>query len=209
MQEDIQFRPADAPGGVRHVLNTIVAPRAIAWVSSVAPDGTVNLAPHSYTTVFSANPPIVGFVSTGEKDTLRNVRASGEFVYNVVSDDLLDVMNLTSADFPPDVSEVEWADLTPVSSDLIAAPRLAESPLAMECTVVEIRQVPGANSWLVLGEVLEFHTSPQVWKNERIDLSVVRPLTRLGGNDYGRFGEIVNRKRPVFAEIAATADLQK
>ena len=85
----------------------------------------------------------------------------------------------------------------------------AESPLAMECTVVEIRQVPGANSWLVLGEVLEFHTSPQVWKNERIDLSVVRPLTRLGGNDYGRFGEIVNRKRPVFAKIAATADLQK
>jgi len=199
----IHFTPNEAPGGVRHVINAIVAPRAIAWVASVAADGTHNLAPHSYTTVFSTSPPIVGFVSTGEKDTLRNVRATGEFVYNVVPDELLEPMNLTSADFPPEISEFAWSGLTPVPSDQVVPPRVGESPLAMECRVVSIVQVPGANSWLVMGEVLAFHIAARVWRNERIDLSLVRPLTRLGGNDYGRFGTIEKRERPVYADLLA------
>lgn len=203
------FLPADAPGGVRHVLNAIVAPRAIAWVSSVAPDGTFNLAPHSYTTVMSADPPIVGFVSTGEKDTLRNVRESGEFVYNVVPDELLDVMNLTSADFPRDVSEFTWSGLEPSASNLVNAPRVAESPLSMECRLVRIVDVPGANSWLIMGEIVAFHASEEIWVNERIDLSLVRPLTRLGGNDYARFGEIVNRKRPTYADLLTKVDTSR
>lgn len=206
MTEFRSFGPADAPGGVRHVLNAIVAPRAIAWVSSVAPDGTFNLAPHSYTTVMSADPPIVGFVSTGEKDTLRNVRESGEFVYNVVPDELLDMMNLTSADFPRDVSEFSWTGLTPASSTCIGAPRVAESPLNLECRLVQIVEVPGAKSWLIMGEVVAIHAAEHVWKHERIDLSIVRPLTRLGGNDYARFGEIVNRKRPVYADLLTEID---
>ncbi len=206
MSGDRSFAPADAPGGVRHVLNAIVAPRAIAWVSTVAADGTMNLAPHSYTTVFSTNPPIIGFVSTGEKDTLRNVRASGEFVYNVVPDELLDAMNLTSSDFPPDVSEFSWADLDPVPCDLVGAPRVGQSPISMECRLVQIVDVPGARSWLVMGEVVGFHVSGRVWANDRIDLTQVRPVSRLGGNDYARFGEIVNRKRPVYADLAAQSD---
>lgn len=201
MTDGIRFTPDAAPGGARHVLNAIVAPRAIAWVSTVDVHGTLNLAPHSYTTVFSTNPPIVGFVSTGEKDTLRNVRATGEFVYNVVPGDLLEPMNLTSADFPPEISEFEWADLTPVESDHIVPPRVGESPMSMECAVVGITQVPGANSWLVMGEVLAFHISERVWRNERIDLSLVRPLTRLGGNDYGVFGTIEKLKRPVYSDL--------
>jgi flavin reductase (DIM6/NTAB) family NADH-FMN oxidoreductase RutF len=201
VSDSIHFTPEDAPGGARHVLNAIVAPRAIAWVSSVASDGTLNLAPHSYTTVFSTDPPIVGFVSTGEKDTLRNVRQSGEFTYNVVSEELLEAMNLTSADFPPDESEFAWAELTPIPGDRIQAPRVKESPLAMECRVVQIMQVPGSQSWLILGEVLQCHVDARVWRNERIDLSEVRPLTRLGGNDYGVFGSITNRKRPQFADL--------
>jgi flavin reductase (DIM6/NTAB) family NADH-FMN oxidoreductase RutF len=185
------------------VLNAIVAPRAIAWVSSVGADGTLNLAPHSYTTVFSTNPPIVGFVSTGEKDTLRNVRHSGEFTYNVVSDELLDSMNLTSADFPPEISEFSWAELTPLPGTEVSAPRVGESPVAMECRVIQVTRVPGARSWLVLGEVVAVHIDERVWVNERIDLEAVRPLARLGGSDYARFGEITNLKRPVYADLVA------
>lgn len=203
MSEEVHFTAENAPGGARHVLNAIVAPRAIAWVSSVSADGTFNLAPHSYTTVFSTNPPIVGFVSTGEKDTLRNVRHSGEFTYNVVSDELLEVMNLTSADFPPEISEFAWAGLTPIPGEKVAAPRVAEAPASMECKVVQIMQVPGAKSWLVLGEVVAFHVSERVWKNERLDLAEVRPLARLGGSDYARFGEITTLKRPVYANLLA------
>jgi flavin reductase (DIM6/NTAB) family NADH-FMN oxidoreductase RutF len=205
VSEEIHFTAEEAPGGARHVLNAIVAPRAIAWVGSVGEDGTQNLAPHSYTTVFSTDPPIVGFVSTGEKDTLRNVRQSGEFTYNVVGDELLDVMNLTSADFPAEISEFAWTGLTPVPGEKVSAPRVAEAPASMECRVVQIAQVPGARSWLVLGEVVAFHVSGRVWKNERIDLDAVRPLARLGGSDYARFGEITTLKRPVYKNLIADA----
>jgi flavin reductase (DIM6/NTAB) family NADH-FMN oxidoreductase RutF len=197
------FSPEESPGGnVRHVLNAAIAPRPIAWVSSVAEDGTLNLAPHSYTTVFSTKPPIVGFVSTGPKDTLRNVRVSREFVYNIVGEELAEQMNLTSADFPPDVSEFAWAGLTPVTSDVIATPRVGEAVIAMECRLVDIYQVPGAESWLMLGEVVRFHVADRVWRNERIDPALVRPVTRLGGNDYGTLGAMFKMKRPTYADLS-------
>ncbi len=195
------FSPGEAPGGVRHVLNAAIAPRPIAWVSSVAQDGTYNLAPHSYTTVFSTKPPIVGFVSTGAKDTLRNVRYSREFVYNIVGETLAERMNMTSADFPPDVSEFAWAGLTPVASDAVATPRVGEAVIAMECRLVDIYQVPGAESWLMLGEVVRFHVADSVWTDERIDPALVRPVTRLGGSDYGTLGEMFTMKRPTYAGL--------
>jgi len=198
------FSPAESPGGnVRHVLNAAIAPRPIAWVSSVAADGTYNLAPHSYTTVFSTTPPIVGFVSTGPKDTLRNVRYSREFVYNIVGEELAERMNLTSADFPPDVSEFAWAGLTPVASDVIATPRVGEAVIAMECRLVDIYQVPGAESWLMIGEVVRFHVADAIWRNGRIDPHLVRPVTRLGGNDYGTLGSMFRMKRPTYAGLTA------
>jgi flavin reductase (DIM6/NTAB) family NADH-FMN oxidoreductase RutF len=194
--------PEEAPGGnVRHLLNAAIAPRPIAWVSTVAADGTLNLAPHSYTTVFSTKPPIVGFVSTGAKDTLRNARSSGEFVYNIVGEELGERMNLTSADFPPDVSEFSWTGLTPVPGNVITTPRVGEAPIAMECRLVDIYQVPGAESWLVLGEVVYFHIADRVWRDERIDPMLVQPLTRLGGNDYGTLGELFKMKRPTYAGL--------
>jgi flavin reductase (DIM6/NTAB) family NADH-FMN oxidoreductase RutF len=170
-------------------------------VSTVAADGTLNLAPHSYTTVFSTKPPIVGFVSTGAKDTLRNTRSSGEFVYNIVGEELGERMNLTSADFPPDVSEFSWTGLTPVPGNVITTPRVGEAPIAMECRLVDIYQVPGAESWLVLGEVVYFHIADRVWRDERIDPMLVQPLTRLGGNDYGTLGELFKMKRPTYAGL--------
>lgn len=180
-----------------HLLNAIVAPRAIAWISSVSANGVANLAPHSYTTVFSTDPPIVGFVSVGQKDTLRNVRETPEFVYNVGTESLLDGINLTSASLPPDESEFAWAGLTPVTSDLVRAPRVGESPLSMEAHVETIMQVAESNNFLVMGRVVRMHIATEVLNGDRIDVSRVRPPARLAGSQYSLLGEIVSRKRPV------------
>ena len=114
------------------LITSLVVPRPIAWVSSLSPAGVVNVAPHSYFNVISSNPWILHFTSTGEKDTLRNVRASGEFVVNVVTRELVEEMNFTSADFPPDESELEWARLEGSPSTRISTPRVARARVAFE-----------------------------------------------------------------------------
>src|SRR3954466_16310077 len=112
-------------------LTAVVVPRPIAWVSTVSPDGVVNLAPHSFFTVASAEPPVVSFTSVGTKDSLRNIRATGEFVVNVAPRALLDRGNRTSPAFPPDVDELAVAGLTPQPSRLVTPPRALESPVAL------------------------------------------------------------------------------
>jgi flavin reductase (DIM6/NTAB) family NADH-FMN oxidoreductase RutF len=192
------FTPETSSAPMRGVLNAIVAPRPVAWISTVSAAGTPNVAPHSYTTVFSTEPPILGFVSSGRKDTLRNVEATGAFVYNVASERLLERMNLTAADFPPETSEFGWAGLTPTASDVVVAPRVGEAEVAIECRVVEVRQVPGADAWLVLGEAVAFHVAGAALTDGRIDPARVRPIARLSGNDYATFGEVVTLPRPTY-----------
>jgi flavin reductase (DIM6/NTAB) family NADH-FMN oxidoreductase RutF len=201
MSETISFTTANAPTSVYQLLNAIVAPRPIAWVSTVAPDGTFNLAPHSYTTILSANPPMLGFVSTGRKDTLTNVERSGEFVYNIAGEWLGERMNRTAADFPPNVSEFDWAGLTPAPSSLIKAPRVGEAEVSIESVVRDIYRIPGANSWMVVGEAVAFHINDRIVHNGRVDTSVLRPLGRLAGNDYATFGEVVTIARPTYAGL--------
>jgi len=192
------FNSADAPGHIRHVLNAIVAPRPIAWVGSLAPNGAVNLAPHSYTTIFGVQPPIVGFVSTGKKDTLQNIADRGEFVYHVAGEELGEKLNLTSADFPREISELEFAGLTPVPSDLIETPHLLEAEIAIECRLHDIIEIRQAGSWLVLGEALRFHVHELVIEHERIAPWLIRPLSRLAGNDYSTFGAVLKMERPTY-----------
>ncbi|MGE3798564.1 MAG: flavin reductase family protein [Thermomicrobiales bacterium] len=189
-----------------HLLNAIVVPRAIAWVSTISDTGVTNLAPHSYTTVLSPHPPIVGFVSVGQKDTLRNVRSTGDFVYNVATEELLDAVNLTASDFPPDISEFDWAGLTTIPSDHVRSPRLAESPLSMEARLEDILQVADTNNFLVMGRVVRMHLARSVLNGDRIDVGKVRPPARLGGSQYSLFGEIVTRKRPVWADLRNAED---
>jgi len=195
------FDSADAPGHIRHVLNAIVAPRPIAWVGSLAPNGAVNLAPHSYTTVFGVQPPIVGFVSTGKKDTLQNIIDRGEFVYHVAGEDLGEKLNLTSADFPREISELDWAGLTPAPSDLIETPHLLEAEVAIECRLHDIVEIRQAGSWLVLGEALRFHVHERVIERERIEPWLIRPLARLAGNDYSTFGTVLRMERPTYQRL--------
>ena len=195
------FDSADAPGHIRHVLNAIVAPRPIAWVGSLAPNGAVNLAPHSYTTVFGVQPPIVGFVSTGKKDTLQNIIDRGEFVYHVAGEDLGEKLNLTSADFPREISELDWAGLTPAPSDLIETPHLLEAEVAIECRLHDIVEIRQAGSWLVLGEALRFHVHERVIEHDRIAPWLIRPLARLAGNDYSTFGTVLKMERPTYQKL--------
>jgi flavin reductase (DIM6/NTAB) family NADH-FMN oxidoreductase RutF len=195
----IRLNPADIPGsGVYHLLNAAIAPRPIAWISSMAADGTRNIAPHSYTTVLSPNPPIIGFVSVGRKDTLRNVQATGDFVYHIADESLAERLNRTAADFPPDVSEFEWAGLTPVPSDLVRTPRIAEAPIAFEVTAAEVQQVRGTNNYLISGEVVRIHLAARIVTDDRIDPEKLRALGRLAGSWFSHLGELFRMERPTY-----------
>ena len=188
-------------GDMYHLLNAAIAPRPVAWVSTLGVDGTPNLAPHSYTTVFSTDPPVVGFVSVGRKDSLNNAEASGEFVLNIAGLELLDQLNLTAANVPPHEDEFAWAGLTRVASDVVAAPRVGEAPVAFETRLAGV--VPIGNSVLVLGEVLRVHVASAVWRDGRIDPHLLNPILRLAGSQFAQLGETFNLPRPSYQDVLA------
>jgi flavin reductase (DIM6/NTAB) family NADH-FMN oxidoreductase RutF len=197
----ISLDPADIAGGMYHLLNAVIAPRPISWISSLAADGTFNLAPHSYTTVLSPKPPIVGFVSIGRKDTVRNVEATGDFVYHIADESLGERLNRTAADFPPDESEFDWAGLTPIPSDLVQAPRVKEAPVSFEAKLIEVMQVADTNNFLVMGEVIQVHVADAIVTDGRIDPAKLRPLGRLSGSNFSHLGEIFSMSRPSYKSL--------
>jgi flavin reductase (DIM6/NTAB) family NADH-FMN oxidoreductase RutF len=192
------------PGQTYHALNAIIGPRPISWISTVAPDGTFNLAPHSYTTVASQAPPVVLFTSIGRKDTIRNVEADGTFVYNVGNRSLVERINRTAADYPPDVSEFDWAGLTPIASEKARAPRVAEAPVQMECELVSTQRVLETENFLILGRVVLFHVAEELWDEDRINTGRLDPVGRLAGSLYAGIGEIFSLKRPTYRELIET-----
>lgn len=184
------------------LITSLVVPRPIAWVSSLSPEGVANVAPHSYFNVISSNPWILHFTSTGEKDTLRNVRASGEFVVNVVTRELVEQMNFTSADFPPDESEFEWARIEQAASSHVSVPRVARARVAFECKVNEI--VSKGNGHMVFGDVLVAHVDETLIVDGRVDPHLLRPVGRLGGALYtDASGEIFKLPRPTWEQVRA------
>jgi flavin reductase (DIM6/NTAB) family NADH-FMN oxidoreductase RutF len=181
-----------------------VVPRPIAFVSSEDKDGVRNLAPFSYFTACSTNPPVVCFcvaVRGGEKpqkDTLRNIRETGEFVVNIVTEEIVAPMNATSAEVAPDVDEFVLSGLTPVASELIRPARVAESPFQMECRlrqVVEVSPLPGGGN-LVLGEVVLFHIREDLLEDGKIDPDKLRAVGRMGGPTYVRTRDRFDLARP-------------
>ena len=194
------------PGGAYHLLNSVIGPRPIAWVSTVAPDGTFNVAPHSYTTVVAPSPPMVAFVSVGRKDTLRNAEERGEFVYNIGNGDLIERINRSAADFPRSVSEFEWAGLTPVPSELVRPPRVGEAPVAMEATVVDIYQVGRTENYMVIGEVRLIHLDESIMVDGRVDAALLDPVGRLAGSQYARLGRVFSLERPTYRGLVANGE---
>lgn len=194
--------PQTAPGFKRSIFNALVAPRPIGWISSLSAGGKANLAPFSQFNLVSTSPPVVMFACNtpedrAEKDTVANVRATGEFVVNLVSWDLLEAMNATSAPLPHGVDEFEHAAIQKEMSVKVKPPRVAASPANLECRVIKIIQIepefPGETaSTVVFGRVVGLHMKDEYIDAEgRFDTVKARPVTRLGGLQYGALGEVI------------------
>ncbi|WP_050947165.1 flavin reductase family protein [Gordonia araii] len=176
------------------LLTALVVPRPIAWVASTDADGKGNLAPHSFFTVASVRPPIIAFTSIGPKDTLRNIQATGEFTVSLVSDDAIDAANATSAPVPPDVDEAAAFGVAMRPSTLVAPPHVASSPAAFEC---RLRHTVGfEESTMVFGDVVAFSIDDEVLVDGHPEFGRLRPVSRLGRDEWGLPPEVVTRARP-------------
>lgn len=189
------------------IFNSIVAPRPIGWISSMDAQGRTNLAPFAYFNGISSSPPMVMFACNAppdrkEKDTLANVRSTGEFVTNFVSWDFREAMNITSATVPAEVDEFDLAGLARVASTRVKPPRVAGVPVSMECEVerivdIEPRHEDERACGVVVGRVLCLHVDERyIDADGRFDTMRARPLTRLGGFLYATVGECSEILRP-------------
>lgn len=170
------------------LLNSIVVPRPIAWVSSKSADGVLNLAPHSFFTVSCVQPPMVQFTSVGRKDSLNNVEATREFVVNFAAEPLYEQVNASATNFPPEVSEFEAVGVTTEPSRTIAVPRVAESPVAIECTLHTTLEL--GDCTLVIGRVRHIAIDETVLVGDHPEIQRLRPLARLGKDEWSTIGEV-------------------
>ena len=189
--------------GFNRVITGVVVPRPIAFVSTISPDGVLNVAPYSFFNVVAYNPATVIFSSTRRvphksKDTLDNIEKTGEFVVNIVVEDIAEAMNLTAAEYPSEESEFDIAGLTPAPSDLVKPPRVAESPVNLECRLNQIIKIgEGAQEHgLVLGEVVLAHIRDDIIDGHRIDHQKLRPTGRLAGSMYCHTTDVFELVRP-------------
>ena len=189
------YEPKNGHGLPHDPFNAIVGPRPIGWISTQSKAVVVNLAPYSFFKAFNYVPPIIGFSSVGYKDTLRNVEETGEFVWNLVTEDLVEAMNQSCAPYPPEESEFDATGLEQAKSTLVMPPRVAKAKVAFECKCTEIIQLKGisgekAQTWLVLGEVVEIHIDQSLLKDGIYETSEARHVLRGGGAaDYFTIGK--------------------
>ena len=176
------------------LLNSLVVPRPIAWISTLSPDGVGNLAPHSFFTVACANPPIVQFTSVGKKDTLRNVRATGEATICIASRPLLDQVNGSSAPFDADVDEAGWVGATMEPSERVAPPRVAASPASLECTLHSTVEL--GDSTVVFLDVVAVTVEESALDGDHPTMVALQPMSRLGINEWGLPPEVIALDRP-------------
>ncbi|MEV6247459.1 flavin reductase family protein [Streptomyces sp. NPDC051742] len=170
------------------LLTATVVPRPIAWVSTSSADGTDNLAPHSFFTIASVSPPVVQFTSVGRKDSLRNVEETGEFVVNLAPEGLFEQINATATDFPRGVSEFDACGVEREPSLRVKPPRVAQSPVALECELHSTLRI--GDSTVVFGRVVHAAVDESVLVEGHPEMALMRPLTRLGKNEWGTLGGI-------------------
>ncbi len=180
------YSPADGHGLAHDPLNAIVGPRPIGWIGTKNKAGVHNLAPYSFFNLFNYNPPVLIFSATGyKKDSINNVLETGEFTWNLVTRDLAEQMNLSSTTQP--VDEFDFAKLTPLSGELVAAPRVAESPVTMECKLLSCNQLTDIDgqlhsTWIVMGQVVRVHIARDlIDENNIYQAHRVRRVVRAGG----------------------------
>ncbi|WEK47900.1 MAG: flavin reductase family protein [Candidatus Andeanibacterium colombiense] len=181
------FRPGEHRPLLAHdPLNSIVGPRPIGWISSLSPEGIANLAPYSFFNAFNYQPPIVGFASVGWKDSIANIEATGEFAWNLATEELAEAMNATSAMAGPGIDEFELAGLAKAEARHIAVPLVAASPVSFECRLSQIVRLQSAEgrpieTWVAFGEVVGMHVAPRVIVDGNYATDVARPILRAGG----------------------------
>lgn len=194
--------PTTVPPQINYrILVGAVVPRPIAFVSTISPEGVRNLAPFSFFNVVCGDPPVICFSPiwrTPPKDTIVNIRATGEFVVNIVSEDFADRMNICSGEYPSSVDEFSMSGLTPVESVVVRPPRVKESHVNMECRLMQIVDVstrPMGGS-LVIGEVVRFHVDDAVIEDFKIDADKLGAVGRMSGSDYARTRDRFSLVRP-------------
>ncbi|TRW27298.1 flavin reductase family protein [Flavobacterium zepuense] len=186
------------------ILTGTVIPRPIGWISSMSKDGVPNLAPFSFFNAVGEDPPHVMFstVRSGNtnKDTLNNVLATGQFIVNLATEELVDAMNATSINLPPNGNEFDYAGLTAVPSILVKPFRVKESPVHFECEMVHhysLQDHKDGGATIIIGRIVMFHIDDSILLNDsKINLETYRPIARLAGNNYAKLGEIFSIKRP-------------
>ena len=198
------INPADRPDDdIYRLLSSLIVPRPIAFVSTVAPDGVLNVAPFSYFNAISATPPLLAFAighpNGGVKDTLANLTASGDYVISIVTEPIAAAMNATAAEVAAEIDEFNLAGLTPVPSTTVSAPRVAESPVNLECRLVETHEygVAPRLTTLVIGEIVIAHIDDRLLrKNGTIDPTLLEAVGRLGGSEYCHTTDVFRMERP-------------
>ena len=184
------YDTAENAHGLRHdPFKAIVAPRPIGWIGTKAADGRRNLSPYSFFNAISDQPKLVMFSSSGRKDSVTNIEETGVFTCSLASRHLATQMNASSAAVPRDVDEFALASLTPVTGRLVDAPYVGEAYAVLECRATQILRpvdVDGRESdnWVVFGQVLGIHISPEIVRDGLLDMTVARPLGRMGYMDY-------------------------
>jgi flavin reductase (DIM6/NTAB) family NADH-FMN oxidoreductase RutF len=216
-QPQISINPSECDQRQIYKLMTgIIVPRPVALVSTMDRNGLPNLAPFSFFAGVGSNPPTVLFCPVvrqasapneaggsemrreKRKDTLRNVEETGEFVVNVVSESIADAANATAAEVPPDVDEFVLSGLTPIGSEAVRPPRVAESPAQMECKLLQVIYTghePGAGV-IVLGEVIRFHVKESLFEDFRVDPGGLDAVGRMAGNTWVRTRDRFEKIRP-------------
>ena len=195
MAQMYSYEPKNGHGLSHDPFNAIVGPRPIVWISTQSKAGVANLAPYSFFNAFNYVPPIIGFSSVGYKDTVRNIEETGEFVWNLVTKDLAEAMNASSAVYPPETSEFDALNLEKAASTLVAPPRVAKAKVAFECQCTEIIQLKGVSgekveTWLVLGEVVNIHIDQSLLQDGIYDTAKAGHILRAGGRgDYFTVGQ--------------------
>lgn len=188
-----------SPREAYNILVSAVVPRPIAFVTSMNSRNIVNAAPYSFFNALTGSPPLI-MISVGRKKgemkhTAENILRQKEFVVNLVTDELVHSMNISSADFPEGTSEIEQAKLTLVASTVIRTPRIAASKVNIECVLHKHLEIGTDPTDLIIGEIVQFHVKDEVFSNGAIDQGKLRPIARMGGNFYSRASDVFELER--------------
>jgi len=195
------YEPGKGHGLPHNPFKAIIAPRPIGWISTVDVDGRANLAPYSFFNAVSSDPDMIAFTSEGLKDSARNARDTGEFVFNLVTMPLLEKMNISSSSLPSDVSEFDFADIEMAQSKIVGAPRVAQTPAAFECKVVmftEFTQLSGVptDRYLIVGQIVGVHILDEYLVDGHFDMVKAQTLARCGYREYTVVEKVFDVLRP-------------